>query len=114
MVVKFGRWEERWGKMSMSVEQTQGKRERAVRGGTAVEQARLFLLLMINIAQLWILASTVEAALAQHRSVLIPLVVASAVCWLVTISILLWWRPASRRHTSSGYIRTSAGNRIRQ
>jgi hypothetical protein len=36
---------------------------------------------------------------------LLPLVIASGVCWLVSLSLILWWRPASRRHTSTGYIR---------
>jgi hypothetical protein len=80
-------------------------RRRAGRGRTAVEQARLVLLVMINVAQLWILAATVEAALARSYRELLPLVVASGVCWLISLSIILWWRPASRRHTSTGYIR---------
>jgi hypothetical protein len=76
----------------------------------AVWQARLIMLVMINIAQLWILAATVDAALARHYSVLLPLVVASGVCFLITISILRWWRPVSRQKTSTGYIRTSVDN----
>jgi hypothetical protein len=76
----------------------------------AVWQARLIMLVMINVAQLWILAATVDAALARHYSVLVPLVIASAVCFLITLSIIRWWRPTSRRKTSSGYIRTSAKN----
>ena len=76
-------------------------------GSAAVFQARLIMLLMINIAQLWILAATVDAALARHFSVLAPLVIASAICFLVTLSILRWWKPTSRNKTSSGYIRTS-------
>ena len=74
-------------------------------GSAAVFQARLIMLIMINIAQLWILAATVDAALARHLSVLVPLVVASAICFLVTLSILRWWKPTSRRKTSTGYIR---------
>jgi len=78
----------------------------AARGGrTAVAQARLIILIMINVAQLWILAATVEAALAKHVSALLPLVIASGVCFVVTITIILWWRPASRTFTSSGYLR---------
>jgi hypothetical protein len=80
-------------------------RRRTARGRAAVEQARLIMLVMINIAQLWILAATVEAALARRFKELLPLVVASGVCWLVSLSIILWWRPASRRHTSTGYLR---------
>jgi len=72
----------------------------------AVWQARLIMLVMINIAQLWILAATVDAALARHYSVLLPLVIASGVCFLITLSIIRWWRPTSPRKTSSGYIRT--------
>ena len=80
-------------------------RRRAGRGRTAVEQARLVMLVMINVAQLWILAATVEAALARQYGELLPLVIASGLCWLVSLSIIFWWRPASRRHTSTGYIR---------
>ena len=81
-------------------------RRRSVgRGQAAVEQARLLMLVMINVAQLWILSATVEAVLAHSYQEVWPLVVASAACWLISLSILLWWRPASRRHTSSGYLR---------
>lgn len=80
-------------------------RRRAGSGQTAVEQARLVMLVMVNVAQLWILAAAVEAALARSYRELLPLVIASGVCWLVSLSIILWWRPASRRHTSTGYIR---------
>jgi hypothetical protein len=74
-------------------------------GSAAVFQARLIMLIMINIAQLWILAATVDAALAHHFSVLVPLIVASGICFLITLSILRWWRPTSRDKTSTGYIR---------
>jgi hypothetical protein len=74
-------------------------------GSAAVWQARLIMLVMINIAQLWILAATVDAALARHYSVLLPLVVASAICFLITLSILRWWRPRSGQRTSSGYLK---------
>jgi len=74
-------------------------------GSTALWQARLIMLVMINIAQLWVLAATVDAALARHYSVLLPLVIASGVCFLITLSIIKWWRPTSRRKTSSGYVR---------
>ena len=77
-------------------------------GHTAVWQARLIMLVMINIAQLWILAATVEAALARRYSVLLPLVISSAVCFAITLSIIKWWRPASRRKTSSGYVRDNS------
>jgi hypothetical protein len=80
-------------------------RTRALHGRSAVSQARVILLVMINVAQLWILAATVEAALAHHYRVLVPRVIASFVCWLITLSIVLWWRPASRRSTSTGYVR---------
>lgn len=82
-----------------------GKNRRSKPGQTAVWQARLIMLVMINITQLWILAATVDAALARHYSVLIPLVVASGVCFLITLSIIRWWRPTSRRKTSTGYVR---------
>lgn len=75
------------------------------RGRTAVAQARLVLLIMINLAQLWILAATVEAALAYRFSALLPLVIASGICFVVTLTIIFWWRPASRRYTSSGYLK---------
>jgi len=74
-------------------------------GQTAVWQARLIMLIIINIAQLWILAATVDAALARHYPVLWPLVVASGVCLLITLSIIKWWRPTSRKRTSTGYVR---------
>src|SRR2546427_858979 len=45
------------------------------RGSAAVWQARLIMLVMINIAQLWILAAPVDAALARHYSVLLPLAI---------------------------------------
>jgi len=76
-------------------------------GSAAVFQARLIMLIMINIAQLWILAATVDAALGRRYSVLAPLVIASAVCFLITLSIIRWWRPTSRQKTSTGYIRSS-------
>jgi len=87
---------------------TQSKRTEsghAGKGRAAVAQARLVLLLMVNIAQLWILAATVEAALAHHRSALLPLVIASGLCFLVTITLIFWWRPPSRHYTSSGYLK---------
>ncbi|HEY6121602.1 MAG TPA: DUF6755 family protein [Pyrinomonadaceae bacterium] len=74
-------------------------------GQAAVWQARLIMLVMINIAQLWILAATVDAALVHHYSVLIPLIVSSGVCFIITLSIIRWWRPISRNKTSSGYVR---------
>ncbi|HJZ80775.1 MAG TPA: DUF6755 family protein [Pyrinomonadaceae bacterium] len=75
-------------------------------GSAAVWQARLIMLVMINIAQLWILAATIDAALARHYSVLAPLVVASGICFVITLSIIKWWRPTSRKKTSSGYVRS--------
>jgi len=82
-----------------------GARRPAERGRTAVWQARLVLLVMINIAQLWILSATIEAALAHEYGHLIPLVLASAVCWVIALTIFLWWKPASPRRTSTGYLR---------
>src|SRR5215208_6343895 len=84
---------------------------RSKAGQAAVWQARLIMLVMINIAQLWILAATVDAALAHHYSVLIPLVVASGICFLITLSIIRWWRPISSKRTSTGYVRHSAKDR---
>jgi hypothetical protein len=74
------------------------------RGRTAVWQARLVLLVMINLAQLWILSAAVEAALAREFKQLTPLVLGSGVCWLIALTIFLWWKPAARRRTSSGYL----------
>ncbi len=74
-------------------------------GGAAVWQARLIMLVMINVAQLWILAATVDAALARHYSILLSLVISSGVCFLVTLSIIRWWRPTSGKRTSTGYVR---------
>lgn len=65
------------------------------RGRTAVWQARLALLVMINLAQLWILSAAVEAGLAHEFRHLLPLVIASGVCWLIALSIFLKWRPAT-------------------
>jgi hypothetical protein len=79
---------------------------RSSKGSGAVWQARLIMLVMINIAQLWILAASIEAALAHHYSVLIPLVISSGICFLITLSIIRWWRPTSGRRTSTGYVRT--------
>jgi len=81
------------------------RRARSKSGQAAVWQARLIMLVIINVAQLWILAATVDAALARHYSLLVPLVVASGVCFLITLSIIKWWRPVSRRRTSTGYVK---------
>lgn len=64
------------------------------RGRTAIWQARLVIFVMINLAQLWILSSAVDAALAHEFRYLVPLVIASGVCWLIALSIFLWWKPA--------------------
>ena len=89
----------------LKILEQQSTERHAKTGQTAVWQARLIMLVMINIAQLWILAATVDAALARHYSVLLPLVVASGICFVITLSIIRWWRPTSRKKTSSGYIR---------
>ncbi|HSK70658.1 MAG TPA: hypothetical protein VK892_03100, partial [Pyrinomonadaceae bacterium] len=60
-----------------NVQRFQSGRRTEERGRTAVWQARLVLLVMINIAQLWVLSATVEAALAGHYSKLLPLVISS-------------------------------------
>ncbi len=70
---------------------------RVAPGRKAVWQARLILLVMINIAQLWILSATIEAALAADYRQLIPLIVASGVCWFIALTIFLWWKPAKLR-----------------
>ena len=82
----------------------QGGRRPAGRGRTAIWQARLVLLVMINIAQLWLLSATIEAALAGSYGHLIPLIACSAVCWAIALTIFLWWKPASSRRTSTGYL----------
>jgi hypothetical protein len=81
-----------------------GARRSEERGRTAIFQARLVLFVMINIAQLWMLSATIEAALAGEYDHLIPLVAGSAVCWLIGLTIFLWWKPASSRRTSTGYL----------
>jgi uncharacterized protein DUF6755 len=91
--------------------ETSANKRRLESHHAAVWQARLIMLVMINIAQLWILAATVDAALARRYSVLLPLIIASGVCFLITVSIIRWWRPVSRRKTSSGYIRNSDSDR---
>ena len=96
---------------SRSGKPTQREHPYARRGSTAVWQARLIMLVMINIAQLWILAATVDAALAHRFSVLLPLVLSSGICLLITLSISRWWRPGSGKSTSSGYIRSPNTNR---
>jgi hypothetical protein len=70
---------------------------RPTRGVTAVFQAKLVMMVMINLAQLWILSAAVEAALARHYKELLPLVIASGVCWLISLSIVFWWKPVGRR-----------------
>ncbi len=67
------------------------------RGRKAVSQARLALLVMVNIAQMWILSATVEAGLAHEFDHLPALVIASGVCWLIAVTILLWWKPVKIR-----------------
>jgi len=84
-----------------------GNNRKSKTGHAAVWQARLIMLVMINIAQLWILAATIDAALARRYSVLIPLVIASGVCFIITLSIIRWWRPTSGQKTSTGYVRDS-------
>ena len=91
---------------------TSNRRSRGrLSGSAAVWQARLIMLVMINIAQLWILAATIDAALAHHYSVLLPLVIASGICLLITISIIRWWRPTSSKRTSTGYVRPNSDDR---
>jgi len=49
---------------------------------------------MVNVAQLWILAATVEAALAHRFSALLPLVIASGIFFVINLTLIFWWRPA--------------------
>jgi hypothetical protein len=65
------------------------------RGRTAVWTARLVIMIMINLAQLWLLSAVVDAALAREFKQLVPLVIASGVCWVIALTIFLWWKPAS-------------------
>lgn len=99
----MGKW--RFNLNAYPPEPTSIAKRRAKTGHAAVWQARLIMLVMINVAQLWILAATVDAALARHYSVLVPLVVSSGICFLITLSIIKWWRPTSRKTTSTGYVR---------
>ena len=78
--------------MDQANERPSGKRGETS-GRSAVWQARLVLLVMINIAQLWILSATIEAALAGDFKQLVPLVIASGVCWAIALTIYLWWKP---------------------
>src|SRR5690349_22100594 len=107
-MVRFGLWVANLRVLNMqrsTESQRKGTTSTNERHHAAVWQARLIMLVMINIAQLWILAATVDAALARHYAVLLPLVVASGVCFLMTLSIIKWWRPTSRKKTSTGYVR---------
>jgi hypothetical protein len=72
-----------------------------VSGRSAVWQSRLVLLVMINLAQLWILSAAVDAALGREFRHLFPLVIASGICWLISLSIYFWWRPAGSRRSGS-------------
>lgn len=72
------------------------------RGREAIWQARLVLMVMINIAQLWVLSAAVEAALAREFKQLLPLVIASGACWLIALTIFLWWKPVPRHRTNTG------------
>lgn len=81
-----------------------GARRPSEPGRRAVWQARLVFFVMINVAQLWILSAAIEASLAGQYDQLIPLVIASAVCWGIGLTIFLWWKPASPRRTSTGYV----------
>ncbi len=74
------------------------------RGRTAVWQSRLVMLVMINLAQLWILSTLIEAALARHFDKLWPLIIASAVCWVIALTIFLWWKPAPKRSRAASRI----------
>ena len=85
------------GELKSFTEKSPVANRRSRSGQAAVWQARLIMLVMINIAQLWILAATVEAALARHYSVLLPLVIASGACFVITLSIIKWWRPTLRK-----------------
>ncbi len=80
-----------------------GGSRRAELGRTAVWQARLVLLVMINVAQLWILSAAIEAALAGEYGHLLPLILSSAACWAIGLTIFIWWKPASQRRGRESY-----------
>ena len=82
-------------------------KRRQTQGRSAIWQARLVLLVMINIAQLWILSATIEAALAGHYKQLVPLVIASGVCWVIALTIFLWWKPVDPKTGLHGARRKS-------
>ena len=77
-------------------------RKNPTQGRSAIWQARLVLLVMINVAQLWILSATIEAALAGDFKQLVPLVIASGVCWFIALTIFLWWKPTTPKSKLSG------------
>jgi len=72
------------------------------KGRTAVLKAKLVLLVMINLAQLWILSAAIEASLAQHYRKLPPLIIASGVCWFIAITIVFWWKPTKSKRETIG------------
>ena len=76
---------------SLTPKSTSLLNRRAKVGQAAVWQARLIMLVMINIAQLWILVATVDAALARHYSLLLPLVIAARGCFVFSLSISKRW-----------------------
>ncbi|HKP71039.1 MAG TPA: DUF6755 family protein [Pyrinomonadaceae bacterium] len=78
------------------------EKKNPTQGRSAIWQARLVLLVMINIAQLWILSATIEAALAGDFKQLIPLVIASGVCWVIALTIFLWWKPTTPKSNLQG------------
>ena len=95
--VRFGQLGKQQRRNMASTQEQRSTDRHLTKGRTAVWQARLVLLVMINIAQLWILSATIEAALAAHYKQIIPLVVASGVCWAIALTIFLWWKPAGLR-----------------
>lgn len=87
---------------SMDHERPAAPRRHDDLGRTAVWQSRLVMLVMINLAQLWILSAAIEAALARHFDKLWPLIIASVVCWAIALTIFLWWKPAPKRRATPG------------
>lgn len=69
---------------------------RSRRGKTAIWQAKLMLLIMLNLAQLWILSATIEAVLGEEYKQLYPLVIASLVCWLISLTNVFYWKSATK------------------
>jgi hypothetical protein len=45
------------------------------------------------------------ASVVAFGAVVFRYAIASGICFVVTLTLIFWWRPASRRFTSSGYLK---------